>query len=137
MIEYVIQLLTDPAALFELVRWGGYVALVLACERLRAAGVVRTLPVVGSVAAVSAGLVDGRALLDLAYDEDHRADVDLNVVMTGKGRFVEVQGTGERTSFSPAQLDQLLALAREGVRALTTAQRQVLRAAGVDLRGIR
>jgi ribonuclease PH len=113
---------------------GGYVALVLALERLRAAGLVRSLPLTGSVAAVSAGLVAGRPMLDLAYEEDHRADVDLNVVMTGSGRFVEVQGTAEREPFTAAQLDRLLAMAREGVRTLTTMQRTVLREAGVDLR---
>ena len=112
---------------------GGYVALVLALERLHAAGTLRTLPLTGSVAAVSAGIVGGRVLLDLAYDEDSRADVDLNVVMTGAGRYVEVQGTAEGAAFSRAQLDRLLAVAGDGVRALTALQRDTLRAAGIKL----
>src|SRR5207249_14549 len=80
---------------------GGYVALVLALERLRTAGELRRLPLTGNVAAVSAGIVDGRVLLDLAYAEDSRAEVDLNVVMTGAGRYVEVQGTAEGRPRSP------------------------------------
>jgi ribonuclease PH len=112
---------------------GGYVALVLALERLRAAGTLRTLPLTGSVAAVSAGIVDGRLLLDLAYEEDHRAEVDLNVVMTGAGRFVEVQGTAEGKPFTPAQLERMLAAATAGVRTLTAAQRGTLRGVGVAL----
>ena len=82
---------------------GGYVALALALERLRAAGVVAALPLTGTVAGVSAGIVDGRQLLDLAYEEDHRAEVDLNVVMTGAGRLVEVQGTAEGKPFTETQ----------------------------------
>src|SRR5437016_5237384 len=91
---------------------GGYVALVLALERLRAAGELRRLPLTGSVAAVSAGIVDGRVLLDLAYAEDSRAEVDLNVVMTGAGRYVEVQGTAEGKPFTESQLARLLGGAR-------------------------
>src|SRR5436190_20887993 len=106
---------------------GGYVALVLALERLRAAGQVPRLPITGSVAAVSAGIVDGRVLLDLDYEEDRRAEVDLNLVMTGKGRLVEIQGTAEGKPFTPAQLERLLAVAGEGVRTLTALQASVLR----------
>jgi ribonuclease PH len=112
---------------------GGYVALVLALERLRAAGTLARLPLGGSVAAVSAGIVDGRVLLDLAYEEDSRAEVDLNVVMTGAGRYVEVQGTAEGKAFTPAQLQRLLAVGGEGVRKLTALQRDTLRKAGVVL----
>jgi ribonuclease PH len=114
---------------------GGWVALVLALEKLRAAGVVRTLPITGSVAAVSAGVVDGRALLDLNYPEDSRAEVDGNFVMTGAGRWVEVQGTAEGAPFTPAQLERLLGLATEGIKVLTRLQRETLRAAGVALGG--
>ncbi len=113
---------------------GGFVALVLALEKLRAAGTVRRLPITGTVAAVSAGVCGGRVLLDLDYAEDSTAEVDLNVVMTGAGRFVEVQGTAEREPFTPGQLDRLLATAREGIRALTRLQHDVLRDAGVELR---
>ena len=98
---------------------GGYVALVLALERLRAAGQVPRLPITGSV--------DGRVLLDLDYEEDRRAEVDLNLVMTGKGRLVEIQGTAEGKPFTPAQLERLLAVAGEGVRTLTALQASVLR----------
>jgi ribonuclease PH len=114
---------------------GGYIALVLALERLRVAGTLARLPVTGSVAAVSAGIVDGRVLLDLAYEEDSRAEVDLNVVMTGTARYVEVQGTAEGKPFTPAQLERLLRVAGEGIRALTALQRDTLRQAGVVLPG--
>src|SRR2546426_9421369 len=112
---------------------GGYVALVLALERLRAAGELRRLPLTGSVAAVSAGVVGGRVLLDLAYAEDSHADVDLNVVMTGAGRYVEVQGTAEGKPFGEGQLARLLAVARAGVGELTALQRTTLGEAGVVL----
>jgi len=108
---------------------GGYVALVLALERLHAAGQLSRLPITGSVAAVSAGIVDGRVLLDLDYEEDRRAEVDLNLVMTGKGRLIEIQGTAEGKPFTPAQLDRMLAVAGEGVRTLTALQTSVLRQA--------
>jgi len=112
---------------------GGYVALVLALERLRAAGTVQKLPLTGSVAAVSVGIVDGKVVLDLDYSEDSRAEVDMNVVMTGAGRYVEVQGTAEGSPFTAGQLTRLLAAAGDGIRALTAVQRDTLRAAGVVL----
>jgi ribonuclease PH len=110
---------------------GGYVALVLALESLRQKRLIDRLPLTGSVAAVSVGIVGGKALLDLCYDEDHVAEVDFNVVMTGNGRFVEVQGTAEGKAFTQAQLDRLLALARVGIERLASLQRETLRAAGV------
>jgi len=116
---------------------GGFVALTLACDWLRTQGVVSELPLSGTVAAVSAGIVDGQALLDLAYVEDSRAEVDLNVVMTGAGRFVEVQGTAEGRPFSAKQLDRLLTLAADGIGALTRLQRETLREAGVELDALR
>ena len=112
---------------------GGYVALVLALDGLRRKRLLERLPVTGTVAAVSVGVVGGKALLDLCYEEDHRAEVDFNVVMTGSGRFVEVQGTAERKPFTGAQLDRLLALARAGIERLTIHQRDTLREAGVPL----
>lgn len=112
---------------------GGFVALALALDRLCRAGVLEHVPLTGTVAAVSAGVVGGRVLLDLAYEEDHRAEVDINVVMTGAGRFVEVQGTAEGNPFSDAQLGRLLAACRDGVRELTALQRDILRGAGVTL----
>ena len=116
---------------------GGFVALALALERLRAEGTLPHLPLTGTVAAVSAGVVDGRAVLDLPYEEDRRAEVDLNVVMTGVGRFVEVQGTAEGRPFTPGQLDRLLELAAAGTRLLAAAQRETLAAAGVALPRVR
>jgi ribonuclease PH len=110
---------------------GGFVALALALERLRAAGIIARLPLTGTVAAVSAGVVDGRVLVDLPYEEDRRAEVDFNVVMTGAGRFIEIQGTAERRPFTPAQLDRMLGLAREAVQTLTRLQLDTLREAGV------
>jgi len=101
---------------------GAYVALVLAMERMVAAGILKTLPLTDSVAATSVGMVDGTALLDLAYEEDSRAEVDMNVVMTGNGRFVEVQATAEGQPFAGAELQDLLALAAAGIRRLTEHQ---------------
>jgi len=112
---------------------GGYVALVLALESLRQRRLLDRLPILGSVAAVSVGIVGGKALLDLCYDEDHRAEVDFNVVMTGTGRFVEVQGTAEGKAFTQAQLDRLLTLGRAGIERLTALQRETLKDAGVTL----
>jgi ribonuclease PH len=112
---------------------GGYVALVLALQSLREKRLLDRLPLTGSVAAVSVGIVGGKALLDMDYEEDHGAEVDFNVVMTGAGRFVEVQGTAEGKPFTQAQLDRLLALARTGIDRLTAIQRETLRDAGVTL----
>jgi ribonuclease PH len=107
---------------------GAYVALVDAVERARGDGLVgkKAQPLTGSVAAVSVGIVGGRALLDLCYDEDVKAGTDMNVVMTGDGRFVEVQGTAEGQAFDRALLDELLDLATIGCGALTDLQRQAL-----------
>ena len=112
---------------------GGYVALVLALESLRQKRLLDRLPLTGRVAAVSVGVVDGKALLDMCYDEDHRAEVDFNVVMTGNGRFVEVQGTAEGKAFTQAQLDRLLALGRAGIERLLAFQVETLKSAGVTL----
>ena len=110
---------------------GGFVALALALGRLAQQRLIGRLPLIDSVAAVSVGVVDGRVLLDLPYEEDHRAAVDMNLVMTGAGRFVEVQGTAEGAPFSDRQLSQLIALGRVGLSRLTSLQRRTLRAAGV------
>jgi ribonuclease PH len=101
---------------------GAFVALALACERVRGAGDLDGRPLTGSLAAVSCGIVDGVALLDLDYSEDSRAEVDANVVMTGDGGLVEVQATAERTPLSRAHLDDLLALAADGIAHLRQAQ---------------
>ncbi len=106
---------------------GACVALVEALEWLRRQGIFRQLPLRDMVAATSVGLVDGRLLLDLTYDEDSRAQVDMNVVMTGKGDLVEVQGTGEGATFTQGQMDDLVALARTGVTRLVEIQRAALK----------
>jgi ribonuclease PH len=101
---------------------GAYVALALACERLRSTGAVRRIPLTGSVAAVSSGVVGGVPVLDLDYAEDSTAEVDANVVMTGDGGLVEVQATAERTPLSRAHLDELLGLAEKGIAELRAIQ---------------
>ena len=101
---------------------GGLVALQLACQRLIAEGALDRLPLTGTVAAVSCGIVDGVPLLDLDYHEDSSAEVDANVVMTGDGGLVEVQATAERTPLSRAHLDELLALAAKGILELRALQ---------------
>ena len=106
---------------------GAYVALGLACQRLVDLRILRSLPLTDAVAATSVGLVDGSPLLDLTYAEDSRAQVDMNVVMTGAGRFVEVQATAESAPFAQDELDRLLVLARSGVRELLDLQQDILR----------
>jgi ribonuclease PH len=101
---------------------GGYVALHLALQKLIAAGDITELPLTSSVAAISCGVVDGAALLDLEYVEDSRAEVDANVVMTGDDGLIEVQATAERTPLSRASLDDLLELAAKGIAELRDAQ---------------
>jgi ribonuclease PH len=108
---------------------GAFVALSLACERLRSEGSLERSPLTGSLAAVSCGMVGGLALLDLDYSEDSTAEVDANVVMTGDGGLVEVQATAERTPLSRAHLDELLALAADGIERLRAAQEQAIAAA--------
>ena len=105
---------------------GGYVALHDACERLVLGGLLKTNPLHTECAAISVGMVGGAALLDLPYPEDSTADVDFNVVMTGAGEFIEVQGTAEGDSFSRAQLDDLLGLAEGGIAEIMVAQREAL-----------
>src|SRR6266496_4094381 len=102
---------------------GAFVALALAFERLVAAGILKSSPLIDTVAATSVGIVDDRALLDLAYEEDSRAEVDMNVVMTGGGHFVEIQATAEGRAFSGSEMQDLLALAAAGIRRLTEEQR--------------
>ena len=105
---------------------GGYVALHDAVTRLHQRGLIAEHALSDAVAAVSVGVVDGQPVLDLPYEEDSRAETDMNVVMTGAGDFVEVQGTAERTAFSRRELDQLLDLAERGIRAIHAAQALLL-----------
>ncbi len=108
---------------------GGYTALAIAFERLRARGALEADPRIDSVAAVSVGIVGGELVLDLPYVEDAKAEVDMNVVATGAGNFVEVQGTGEDGTFSPGQLQELTALALRGTTRLGELQAQAIAAA--------
>lgn len=105
---------------------GAYVALADALEVLEKQGVVPGQPLLPPVAAVSVGIIDGMACLDLPYEEDSRADVDMNVVMTKSGRFVEIQGTGEHGDFTRDQLAEMLDLAEGGIRTLITLQEEAL-----------
>jgi len=105
---------------------GAFVALALAMERLVAAGILRTSPLIDSVAATSVGIVDDVSLLDLCYEEDSQAEVDMNVVMTGSGDFVEIQATAEGRPFTGGEMQDLLALAAAGIRRLSEEQRAVL-----------
>jgi ribonuclease PH len=104
---------------------GAFVALGLALRQLVKYGVLKEMPLRDFVAATSVGLVGGVPMLDLCYEEDARADVDMNVVMTGSGRFVEVQATAEHTAFDDEQMTQLVALARGGIAQLIEIQRKV------------
>ncbi len=105
---------------------GAYVALHDACTRLIAEGEMTQHPLTDAVAAVSVGIIDGVPMLDLPYTEDSRAEVDMNVVMTGSGRFVELQGTAEQLAFSRSELDSLIDLAEVGIRELLGAQATLL-----------
>jgi ribonuclease PH len=105
---------------------GGYVALHDALSRLLQRGVIGAHPLTDACAAVSVGIVGGTPMLDLAYTEDSTAEVDMNVVMTGEGRFVEVQGTAEGMAFTRGELDELLMLAELGIADIVARQREVL-----------
>lgn len=113
---------------------GGYVALALAVQRLVEAGEVPSGVLSGELAAISLGLVDGQLLLDLCYEEDSRAGADFNVVMTGDGHLIEVQGTAEGTPFDRAALDAMLDLAEQGIGQLLVLQRKAIQdAAGAGV----
>jgi ribonuclease PH len=107
---------------------GAYVALVLALGRLYVDGNLQSWPVIDSVAAISVGIIGGVPLLDLNYEEDSKAGVDMNVVATGKGRFVELQGTAEGASFSEEEMQAMLSLAKSGIAQLVEKQREALTA---------
>ena len=105
---------------------GAYVALCDAISWMRYRGLIKENPIVGGVAAVSVGLIEGEAVLDLCYDEDASADVDMNVVMSDDGRLIEVQGTAEGEPFTRAQMNTLLDLAQQGIQRLLEIQQDVL-----------
>ncbi len=105
---------------------GAFVALCLALMKLQAEGVIKQLPIIDYVAAASVGIVNGETVLDLEYIEDSRAEVDMNVVMTGKGNFVEVQGTAEGTPYSKSKLDEMLVLAEKGIQEIFDLQANII-----------
>ena len=105
---------------------GGFVAMVLAMQRMREAGQIKAIPVQDYVAATSVGVVGGIPMLDLAYEEDSRAEVDMNVIKTGDGRFIEVQGTAEGAPFERQALDDLMALGDKGIRELVALQQTIV-----------
>jgi ribonuclease PH len=105
---------------------GAYVALVDAFRKMVESGTIENVPVKDSVAAISVGKVDGEVLLDLNYEEDSKAEVDMNVVMTGTGKFVEIQGTAEGSVFSKEEMDGLIKIAQNGIKILTRIQKKSL-----------
>jgi ribonuclease PH len=105
---------------------GAFVAMALALRQMTAFGAFKSMPVMDYVAATSVGLVNGETLADLSYEEDSQADVDMNVVMTGTGRFVEVQATAEKIPFDQAQMGRLLEMARTGIAQLVEIQRSIV-----------
>ena len=106
---------------------GAFVALALALEKLVDAGTLTSVPLKDYIAAVSVGIVDGEPLLDLAYEEDSRADVDMNIVMTAGRRFVELQATAEHQAFDELQLEKMMELGRRGIQQLLSKQQAVLK----------
>lgn len=105
---------------------GAYVALNLACKKLVNTGKLKGSPIISEVAAVSVGIVEGTPILDLKYEEDSNADVDMNIVSTGTGKFIEIQGTAEQEPFSRDEMDTMLELAEKGVNELFEIQRNIL-----------
>lgn len=105
---------------------GCFIALALALTKLKKEGVLYKSPLLDSVAAVSVGIVNGKEILDLDYEEDFKAEVDMNIVMTGKGKLIEVQGTAEKNPFSVAQMNSLVELAGKGIKKIQATQKKAL-----------
>jgi ribonuclease PH len=105
---------------------GAYVALAEASRKWLARGILGTAPIKDSVAAVSIGIVEGKILLDLCYEEDSKADVDMNFVMTGSGKFIEVQGTAEASPFTKKQMERMAEVAHQGIKELLREQKKVI-----------
>jgi ribonuclease PH len=105
---------------------GAYIALIQAARAWRQRGILNADPVRDAVAAVSIGIVDGKVLLDLCYEEDSKADVDMNFVMTGSGKFIEVQGTAESAPFSKKQMERMAEIAHQGIKELLKTQKQII-----------
>jgi ribonuclease PH len=110
---------------------GSFVSVILAFEAMRKDGLIKEIPIRDYVAAVSVGMLEGKPILDLNYDEDSTAEVDMNIIMTGDGRFVEIQGTAEREPFKKEEMNKLISLAEKGIKELVTAQKKVLK--GISL----
>ena len=106
---------------------GSFIALGLALQKLKKDGLISAIPLKDFVAATSVGIRGGEFLLDLCYEEDSRAEVDMNVVMTGKGEFIEIQGTAERKTFNKEQMDKMLELAKNGIAELIVMQKDLLK----------
>ncbi len=105
---------------------GAFVAMVDALDWMRRGGLIRKIPVIDTLAAISVGILDGEALLDLCYDEDAAVQVDMNIIMTGNGRFVEVQGTAEGEPFTKQEMETMFTYAEKGIQELTGIQQQLL-----------
>lgn len=105
---------------------GGYIALALAMKKLVAEGVLAENPIISNVAAISVGIVNGTPVLDLKYTEDSAAEVDMNVVMNGEGKFVEVQGTGEEATYTRKELNEMLDLAEKGLKEIMELQNRII-----------
>jgi len=112
---------------------GAFVAMAMAMDGLVRGGKLERLPITDYLASVSAGIVDGEMLVDLCYDEDSRAKVDLNVVMTGSGAFVEIQGTGEQSPFARSELGQMLSMSEAAIQKLIELQKRVLEEIGIRI----
>ncbi|MFH0731449.1 MAG: ribonuclease PH [Candidatus Omnitrophota bacterium] len=106
---------------------GAFVALALALKKMQKDGLIKNIPLIDYVAAISVGIVQGKPMLDLTYEEDSKADVDMNIVMTQSGKFVEIQGTAEGALFTKMQMEQMLELAKLGIASLVKKQKDVLR----------
>ena len=105
---------------------GAYIALAEAARGWLDRGIINSEPVKDAVAAVSIGVIDGKILLDLCYEEDSRAEVDMNFVMTGSGKFIEIQGTAEQAPFTRKQMDRMAEIAHGGIKELLKAQKKVI-----------
>lgn len=106
---------------------GSFIALAEALQKLKKTGLIETIPIKDFVAAISVGILNGEPMLDLSYEEDSKADVDMNIVMTGKGEFIEIQGTAEKKTFNHAQMNKLLDLAKKGIIDLIEIQKSHLK----------
>ena len=105
---------------------GSFIALVDALNKIKKGGLITTVPIRDYVAATSVGIINGNLLLDLCYEEDSKAEVDMNVIMTGKGEFIEIQGTAERNPFNKEDMDRMLAFAKKGIEELFSIQKKLV-----------